>query len=332
MNARNTAADALGFSPEQVQYTNLALGGGFGRKLPGYSTSSAERPHRQRDVARAVKMIWSRETDMQHATIAPAAWRDSPARSTRRHAARRAIVSTRACDGESVFMAVRDCRTRFSARDAKHPSPDRTVRSLLNSQHGFFKESFIDEMAHAAKKDPFQFRRDLMTACGSRRRRARGGDGRLGSRFRSAKARDRQSPYPWLDRRACRACVGVAGGRAQGETCVCRGGLRRRCQYRHCGGADRGGIIFGYPPRCLAHDHDCARQVVESNFHDFKRGRSWTRRPSRWTCISLARTRRARCTCSAADRVRQWPTRFSPPPEFACASCQSRTAISPCDP
>ena len=36
LNARKTAADALGFSPEQVQYTNLALGGGFGRKLPGY--------------------------------------------------------------------------------------------------------------------------------------------------------------------------------------------------------------------------------------------------------------------------------------------------------
>ena len=36
LNARKTAADALGISPENVQYTNLALGGGFGRKLPGY--------------------------------------------------------------------------------------------------------------------------------------------------------------------------------------------------------------------------------------------------------------------------------------------------------
>jgi isoquinoline 1-oxidoreductase beta subunit len=46
--------------------------------------------------------------------------------------------------------------------DAAHPVRTGPWRSVLNSQHGFFKESFIDEMAHAAKKDPYGFRRDLM--------------------------------------------------------------------------------------------------------------------------------------------------------------------------
>ena len=74
LNARKTAADALGFSPEQVQYTNLALGGGFGRKLPGYLDFVGMSARIAKAMSPApVKMIWSRETDMQHGFYRPAA-------------------------------------------------------------------------------------------------------------------------------------------------------------------------------------------------------------------------------------------------------------------
>ena len=43
-----------------------------------------------------------------------------------------------------------------------HPVRLGAWRSVLNSQHGFFKESFVDELAHAAGKDPFEFRRSLL--------------------------------------------------------------------------------------------------------------------------------------------------------------------------
>jgi isoquinoline 1-oxidoreductase beta subunit len=65
LNARTTAAGALGMKPEQVRVTNLPLGGGFGRKLPG----SLDFVGMAARIAQAmspdpVKMIWSRETDM----------------------------------------------------------------------------------------------------------------------------------------------------------------------------------------------------------------------------------------------------------------------------
>lgn len=165
LNARKMAADALGFGPDQVHYTNLALGGGFGRKLPGYLDFVGMSARIAKEMSPApVKMIWSRETDMQHGYYRPAGM----ARFAGALDAAGAPLAVRSFyagggDGESVFMPYAIADKKFSARDAKHPVRTGPWRSVLNSQHGFFKESFIDEMAHAARKDPFQFRRDLIT-------------------------------------------------------------------------------------------------------------------------------------------------------------------------
>ncbi|HUQ86419.1 MAG TPA: molybdopterin cofactor-binding domain-containing protein [Vicinamibacterales bacterium] len=165
LNARKTAAEALGISPENVQYTNLALGGGFGRKLPGNLDFVGMSARIAKAVSPApVKMIWRRELDMQHDYYRPAGM----ARFAGALDAAGAPLAVRSFyagggDGESVFMPYTIADKKFSARDAKHPVRTGPWRSVLNSQHGFFKESFIDEMAHAAKKDPFQFRRALMT-------------------------------------------------------------------------------------------------------------------------------------------------------------------------
>ena len=65
-------------------------------------------------------------------------------------------------DRESVFLPYTIADKRADAKDAKHPIRTGAWRSVLNSQHGFFKEAFIDELAHAAKADPYTFRLNLL--------------------------------------------------------------------------------------------------------------------------------------------------------------------------
>ena len=65
-------------------------------------------------------------------------------------------------NGEAVFMPYAIAEKEAEEKTAAHPIRSGQWRSVLNSQHGFFKESFIDEMAHAAGKDPFEFRRGLL--------------------------------------------------------------------------------------------------------------------------------------------------------------------------
>ncbi|HTM34207.1 MAG TPA: molybdopterin cofactor-binding domain-containing protein [Vicinamibacterales bacterium] len=164
LNARSTAAKALGIDAERVRVTNLPLGGGFGRKLPGSLDFVGMAARIAQAMSPApVKMIWSRETDMQHGYYRPAGM-SRFAGALDASGTPIAVSSHYAGggDGEATFMPYTIATRSDKSRDAKHPIRTGAWRSVLNSQHGFFKESFIDEMAHAAGKDPFEFRRGLM--------------------------------------------------------------------------------------------------------------------------------------------------------------------------
>ena len=275
LNARKTAADALGFSPEQVQYTNLALGGGFGRKLPGYLDFVGMSARIAKEMSPApVKMIWSRETDMQHGYYRPAGM----ARFAGALDAAGTPLAARSFyagggDGESVFMPYAIADKKFSARDAKHPIRTGPWRSVLNSQHGFFKESFIDEMAHAAKKDPFQFRRDLMNDH---------------PRFKAVLERvaamaDWGRPLPPREGRG--VAIAESFGSIVGEIAhvsVSPDGVLKVKQVFaavDCGDVVNtdtataqveGGIIFGLSAAMLGAITIANGKVVESNFHDYR--------------------------------------------------------------
>jgi isoquinoline 1-oxidoreductase subunit beta len=175
-------------------------------------------------------------------------------------------------DGESVFLpyAIRD--KRATSGDAAHPVRTGPWRSVLNSQHGFFKESFIDELAHAAKKDPYRFRRDLL------------GDQ---PRFRAAldkaaEMADWTARLPDGEGRgiALTECFGTIAAEVAHVAVSSDGKLRVRSVFAavDCGDVvntdsaaaqAEGGIIFGLSAALLSEITIAQGRVVQRNFNDY---------------------------------------------------------------
>ena len=157
LNARKVAAEAADLEPEQVTMHNQQLGGGFGRRLPGAFDYVDQAVRIAKELSPApVKLIWSREEDLQHDYYRPAVVgrykggldsSDVPTVWTARF--------NGASEGGSALLPY------AIANQDIHSIEDRTHvrlgawRSVAHTQHGFFTECFIDELAHAAGKDPF---------------------------------------------------------------------------------------------------------------------------------------------------------------------------------
>jgi isoquinoline 1-oxidoreductase beta subunit len=164
LNARSVAAKALGIDAGHVHLTNFLLGGGFGRRLP-FTYDYVDLAVRIAKVMSPtpVKTIWTRENDIQHDYYRGAALsRHAGALDANGVPLAAHSNYTGGGDSEAVFMPYAIDEMNAEEKAAKHSIRLGQWRSVLNSQHGFFKESFIDEMAHAAGKDPFEFRRGLL--------------------------------------------------------------------------------------------------------------------------------------------------------------------------
>lgn len=166
LNARNTAAQAAGLKGAQVTIHNLPLGGGFGRRLPGNLDYVAQAVQVAKEMSpKPVKLIWSREEDIRHDFY-------------------RSAVLGRFQGGIDDTGNVQVWVSRFNgdagdgAAELPYAIPNQAIassdvkthvrlgawRSVDHTQHGFFTESFIDELAHAAGKDPFEYRRALLNS------------------------------------------------------------------------------------------------------------------------------------------------------------------------
>ncbi len=176
-SARDEAAKAMGVPADKVILHNRLMGGGFGRRLePDYILRAIEVG---KQVQAPVKLIWSREEDMQHdlyrpfyhdaieagldADGKPIAWTHKITGSS--IMARLYPQYYKGVDADAVDGSVTTPYTLPAQRVEfiRHESavPTSWWRGVGGARSAFVVESFIDELAHAAGADPIAYRRSL---------------------------------------------------------------------------------------------------------------------------------------------------------------------------
>jgi isoquinoline 1-oxidoreductase beta subunit len=288
------AAEILGLKPEQVAIHTTFLGGGFGRRANVASDFVIEAAHVAKGLDRPVKLVWTREDDIRGGYYrpmavhrlegaldergAPVAWRhrivtQSILAGTPFAAMIKDGVDPTCVEGAAdspYATAIPNHRVDLHAVDAGVPVL--WWRSVGHSHTAFAVESFVDELAHAAKRDPLEFRRALLAR--SPRMRAvlelAAAKAGWGSPLPAGRARGLAVHESFGSIVAYVAEVAVDGGRIRVDRVVgaidcgvCVNPLGVRAQIES-------GIAFGLA--AALHSELTIRdgRVVESNFHDYR--------------------------------------------------------------
>jgi len=284
------AARAAGVPPEKVEVHKTMLGGGFGRR-----GAPQDFVRQGVTVAKAlagtpVKLMWSREEDMQHDFYRPAsivklrAGLDAEGSVVAFEAkiacpSILAVLIPRALRNGIDFTAVR------TLSDMPYSIPNQRIDYAMRNGHvpvgfwrapgqqnGVYRECFIDELAHAAGKDPLAFRLAMLEP----------GDGNLRVLEAVAKASGWGRPLPAGVGRGLAVVEGFgsyAAGVAE-VSIAADGGLR---VLRYVVAIDSG--TFVNPDTCAAQAESNAvyglgglfeacsvkdGRIQQSNFHDFR--------------------------------------------------------------
>ncbi|WP_158814445.1 xanthine dehydrogenase family protein molybdopterin-binding subunit [Methylocapsa sp. S129] len=177
--ALKLAAEVGGVDPRNVFIHNCYLGGGFGRRAVNDELRQAVQVSKA--IAKPVKLVWTREQDIQHDRYRPQA-------ALRLKAGLGADGMPTAFDFRTAVGSITRSLGWGAASSGVEPSaveglsnvpylasalnvdcllknthvPVMFWRSVGSSQNAFAVESFIDELAHAAGKDPLDYRRALL--------------------------------------------------------------------------------------------------------------------------------------------------------------------------
>jgi isoquinoline 1-oxidoreductase beta subunit len=167
------AVEVSGLDADDVTFHPMIIGGSFGRRLPMYMEIVEQVTQLAMQLPYPVKLIWSREEEVAQGAYRPqsSAVLQAALTDKKRIAAyRNDYAQPESAEDETVFPYILPAVSR---RHFAHVSNQQTGawRSVNSTQQGFYNESFMDELAHAAGEDPVVFRRNHLTA-GSRHLRA----------------------------------------------------------------------------------------------------------------------------------------------------------------
>ena len=182
---QQVAAQITGLKPEQVSIHTTFLGGGFGRRATPTSDFVTEAVHVAKAAKQPVKTVWSREDDMrggyyrpayvQKAKIGldadgmPVAWQQVMVGQSvisgtpfEQFMVKDGVDAT-SVEGVADSPYVKGTPAhRIDLHSPKTGIPVLWWRSVGHSYNGFIMESLVDELAHAAGKDPLEYRRTLL--------------------------------------------------------------------------------------------------------------------------------------------------------------------------
>lgn len=178
-SAQDIAAEITGLPKEKVVVHVTLVGGGFGRRLDNDYVEEAVRISKMAGVP--VQLVWSREDDMMHDFYRPASrhqlsggvdgngklvsWTHKmigpSIRGQRSPGGVKDGLDRSALSG-ATGMPYTIPNLKVSYVMANTAVPIGAWRSVYASQNVFAVESFIDELAHAASKDPLEFRLHMM--------------------------------------------------------------------------------------------------------------------------------------------------------------------------
>jgi isoquinoline 1-oxidoreductase beta subunit len=178
-SAQDIAAEITGLPRDKVIVHVTLVGGGFGRRLDNDYVDQAVKISKAAGVP--VQLVWTREDDMMHDHYRPASrhqlsgvvdkngqlvsWQHRMIGPSIQ--GQRSPGSVRGGLDRSALSCATDMpysipNLKVSYVMANTPVPIGAWRSVYASQNVFAVESFVDELAHAAGKDPLEFRLQMM--------------------------------------------------------------------------------------------------------------------------------------------------------------------------